>query len=1205
MELVTDHPRTRVRAANHASVAVPVPGRGTDRAELLAAFAVLLHRYTAEPELCIELDAAGYRRGRVRLRVEPSTSFGSLLARVNTLASAGDSDPDESTGPAFTDHDPAPDGPELALVVPGLEPARLSYDSALFDRATAERMAEQLGRILRADPATPVAEIELMDAAEQALVRDGFNDTGREYPRDATIHQLFAAQVRATPHAPAVSHRSGELSYAELDARAEQLADRLRAAGVRAGEPVGLLMPRSPWMVAAALAILRAGACYLPIDVDYPPERIGFQLTDSGATALIVDADTAIDFAGPVLMADSSSPAHSTGASVDEPVVGATDTAYLMYTSGTTGRPKGVQVRHRGVVRLVRNTDYLSFGPDTRMLAISSICFDASTFELWGPLLNGGSVHLAGPDVALDATELGRLLVERSISTLLLIAPVFNHLVEQDPTVFRPLRELMVGGDALSARHLRAVLAACPELVLINGYGPTENTTLASTHRIGRDDLERIPIGRPVANSTAYVLDPAGRLCPIGVPGELCVGGDGVAGGYLNRPELTAAAFPADPFRGRGEGTLFRTGDIARWRPDGVLEFFGRRDRQVKVRGFRIELGEIEHALREHPAVREAVVLDRPRPGAVDRVLAAYHVADRALSTGELRAHLADRLPAHMLPAAFVQLPTMPLNSSGKIDLDRLPAPTGYLGGPDSPRSIEGSPDRTLLELVRGALGLPAGQLGPDDDLRDLGIDSFSTAMLSARIAGELGVRVPASMLLRAGTVRRIAELLSCAPRAVEPVVPRVTEAADYPVSPQQRRLYVEQLKNPAAVHYNVPVLVRLPVELATDRLTTVLAQLAERHEALRTEFVLHGGELRQRIRPAVNPQVTELAGLVGDHRSLPFDLEQAPLWRVSAAAPADGATTLLLDLHHIVTDGVSLAVLVEDLLALATGRQLPAPTGLRYRDYACWLAGPDGTAWRAGQRGHWRQVFAGPRRRPDLPLDEPRPAIRAVDGGELAFRIERECTAGLRELARQAEVTLFAVLATGYAVLLAGLTGEPDVTIGTPMSGRTLAGLERTVGILATTVCLRVAARPELSFHELVRVVGRAAEAATGYQDFPLEELAAEVEPGRDYRRHPLFDALIAVHSSRYLTVADHAVALRPLWNGQSPFDLNLQLYEEPDGLRASLQYGTRILRRSTVEGWRDRLLELLNRVVADPSLPVAALIAVGRTVPDLEFDL
>jgi len=417
----------------------------------------------------------------------------------------------------------------------------------------------------------------------------------------------------------------------------------------------------------------------------------------------------------------------------------------------------------------------------------------------------------------------------------------------------------------------------------------------------------------------------------------------------------------------------------------------------------------------------------------------------------------------------------------------------------------------------------------------------------------------------------------------------------------------VEQLKNPAAVHYNVPVLVRLPVELTADRLATVLGELADRHEALRTEFVLHGGELRQRIRPAVSPPLTMLVGDPSGVRSLPFDLEQAPLWRVSAAAPADGATTLLLDLHHIVTDGVSLAVLVEDLLALATDRQLPAPVGLRYRDYACWLAGPDGAAWRSAQSGHWRRVFAGPRRRPDLPLDEPRPPIRALDGGELAFRIDAQRTAGLRELARHAEVTLFAVLATGYAVLLAGLTGEPDVTIGTPMSGRSVPGLERTAGILATTVCLRVAARPESSFDVLVRTVGRAAEEATGYQDFPLEELAAEVEPGRDYRRHPLFDALIAVHSPRYLSVesAGHRVALRPLWNGQSPFDLNLQVYEEPAGLRASLQYGARILRRSTVEGWRDRLLGLLDLAVADPSVPVAALTAVGRTVPDLEFDL
>jgi amino acid adenylation domain-containing protein len=1220
MELVTDHPRAAVRSNPAPLDSVPVGCPAADRTALLAAFVVLLHRHTGESEIELELRLAelGHRgsghpdggQRRVVLTVDPAESFGSLRARASRPASS-------PTGSAvvFADRQPAPGTAELALIASPAGEVRLSYAPGLFDRDTADRMAARLCRILQADPAQPVSSIDLLTDAERVLVRDRFNDTGRSYPRTATIHQLFAEQVAARPDAPAVRAGDSEWSYAELAARAGRLAARLRAAGVRAGDPVGVLMPRNPALVATLLAILQAGASYLPLDRRHPADRIAFQLADSQAGALVTDEDgDRYGFSGPVLVVDD--PANLDAENLDpddldphglDTAVTATDIAYLLYTSGTTGRPKGVRIRHRGVVRLVRNTDYLSFGPDTRMLAISSLCFDASTFELWAPLLNGGCVQLADAELALDAAALGCALAAGRITTMLLITPVFNHLAEQDPSVFRPLRELMVGGDTLSGRHVRAVLAACPDLVLLNGYGPTENTTLGSTHRLGEHDPARIPIGRPVANSTAYVRDPAGELCPIGVPGELWLGGDGVAAGYLNRPELTAVAFTEDPFV--PDGSLFRTGDLARWRPDGTLEFLGRRDRQVKVRGFRIELAEIEYALRAHPSVRDAVVQARLKPGGTDRYLAAYYVADSELSAAELRSHLRARLPEHMVPAAFARLPVLPLNSSSKVDMDRLPEPVRMdmdrLPEPELPTGIDENlppADSPILQLVRAALDQPAA--GPDDDLHDLGADSLSAARLSVAIAAELGVRLPPGELLRAGSARQIARLTGRAPLAGLPVLTRAPDAPDHPVSPQQRRLCVEQFKDPHAVHYNMPVLFQLPAAVTADRLAVALRELTERHEALRTEFALHNGEIRQRIRPNLTPPLTVLAGDPDDidGASEPFDLERAPLWRVTARPVG---TAVLFELHHAIADGLSLAVLAEELAALCAGDPLPPPPALRYRDYAGFLAGEDGTSWRKAQGSYWHAVFAEPSRRPDLPLDEPRPPIRSLAGGEISFAIEANRAAGLRRLARQAGVTPFAVLAGGYALLLSELTGDPDVTLGTPMAGRNLPGLDRVVGILATTVCLRLAVRPELTFAELARSVGNAAEQAAAHQDYPLEDLAAEVEPGRNYRRHPLFDALIAVHSERYLSAAGGRVRIRPRWTGQSPFDLNLQVYSEPTGLRCSLQYGARILHEATVAGWRDRLLELLHAAVADPSIRLADLTAAGRRTPALEFDL
>jgi amino acid adenylation domain-containing protein len=1166
MDLVTDRPRAGARPGDLDWLTLPPVE--------LAALVVLLYRHTSEPDVRLDLALSDRPAGGLRVRIDPAEPVGALRTRLDGLPA----EPDQAGAPVlFTDR--ASTGAR-ELVLAG---DRLGYQPALFDRSSAVRLAGQLARIAATDPATSVADIELLDEPERLLVRDRFNDTDRPYPRTATVHQLFGEQAAASPDAAAVTDQHGTVSYAELDRRSSLLAGRLRAAGVRAGDPVGLLVRRSPAMVVATLGILKAGGCYLPIDPGYPADRINFQLIDSEATALV--SDLAVDFGLPVLAIDG--PGNALPTMSDQT---ADDIAYLMYTSGTTGRPKGVLVRHRGVVRLVRNPDYLDFGPDTRMLAISSICFDAATFELWGPLLNGGSVHLADSDSVLEAGALGRLLRQRAITTLLLIAPVFNHLVEQDPCAFRPLRELMVGGDALSARHLAAVLDACPDLVLINGYGPTENTTLGSTHRLSRADLDRIPIGRPVANSRCYVLDPTGRLCPIGMPGELFLGGDGVARGYLNRPELTAAAFRPDPFQPGGQ--LFGTGDLARWRPDGVLEFFGRRDRQVKVRGFRIELGEIEHALRSHPAVADAVVLDRPR--GADRYLVGYHVADRPVPAAELRAHLRGLLPEHMLPTAFVQLAAMPLNTSGKIATDRLPEPALVPAG-DLPEDES----TELLGLIRTVLGNPA--VGPDDELPDAGADSFTAAVLAGRIAAEFGVRLPASTLLRGGPVRRLAALIAEATPDAEaapvtgPALTRAPDAADYPLSPQQRRLYVEQLKDPAAVHYNVPVLLPLPAGLTVPDLTAALTRLAERHEALRTEFVLQGGEVRQRIVPAVRPELS-----IGDPSrvsALPFELGRAPLWRATVSADA---SSLLIELHHIIVDGVSLPVLVADLLDSSADREPPA---LRYRDYACSPAGRP----TAADQAYWQRVFAGPRRRPDLPLDEPRPPIRSLAGAELAFVIDSSRTSELRELARQAGGTLFTVLAAGLAALLAELTGEPDVTLGAPVAGRTVPGTDRIVGIFANTICLRVLAEPEQSFAELVRVVTETAEQATTHQDYPLESLAAVLEPGRDYRRHPLFDVLIAFHSARYLSVqaGDRTIQLRPGWNGQTPFDLNLQVYEQPDGLRVSLQYSARLLRPDTVGGWRDRWLELLGAAITDPGIRLAELTAAGRAVPELEFDL
>ncbi|HEX8768302.1 MAG TPA: condensation domain-containing protein, partial [Jatrophihabitans sp.] len=872
---------------------------------------------------------------------------------------------------------------------------------------------------------------------------------------------------------------------------------------------------------------------------------------------------------------------------------------------------KGVRVTHRNVVRLVRGVEYADLGPHTRILPTGSISFDASTFELWATMLNGGSLHFAGTDVILSARALGAELAAQRITTLWLTSPLFNQIVEQDPTVFRPLRELFTGGDVLSPPHVAKVLAACPELILINAYGPTENGTYSTTYQLDRADPDRqqlasIPIGRPIANSTAYVLDPDGGLCPIGVPGELCFGGDGVAAGYLDRPELTAEKFVADPFTG---GRMYRSGDLGRFRPDGVLEFLGRRDLQVKVRGFRIELGEVENVLLSHPDVAEAAVTARTRPSGADKYLCGYYVARRPVSG--LREHLERMLPAHAVPAYLVELPELPLHHSGKLDRSRLPEPDGsqLLTGVDyvAPRT---ELERVLVQLAEDALGMVG--IGMRHDLRDLGSDSLTATLLAGAVAERLGRQLPVSAVLRSGSLARLAELVSQAGPASVPAIPRAEDADSYPLTPQQRQLYLEQLKDPTAVHYNVPVVLDLPADTDPARLAEALGRLAERHDALRTRFVLEGEEVRQRIEPAITlplriidlPSGPAGSGHPAHAPVQPFALDTAPHWRAELRRTEE-RLQLYLELHHLIIDGFSLQILLTDLAALYQGLPVAEPP-VRYRDYAAWLAGPAGAARADQHRGYWQRVFATPPARAELPLSAPRPPLRPLDGDVLEFDLGRDRAGALRELARGAEVTLFAVLAAAHGILLARLTRSCDVTLGTPVSGRTAPGLQRTVGMLANTVCLRTTAEADLTFAEYLRQVADTAEDAFAHQDLPFGDVVALAEPRRDYSRTPLFDALIALHSSRYLHLdfAGRGVDVRLEPTGQTVFDLNMQIYEAGDTLRVAWHYSSTLLRRADVEQWRENFLHVLDTVQADPTTPVGAFTASARTAA-LDFDL
>jgi amino acid adenylation domain-containing protein len=790
---------------------------------LLAAFQTLLHRYTGQDDLLVGAPIAGRPRPELeglvglfintlvlRADLHGDPSFRELLARTRDAALDADAHQDLPFERLVTELDLERDlshhplvqvlftlqnvpfaPPELpGLTTEELEPdiafakvdlslhmqelgdgmrGRIEYDSALFDRPRIVRMAEHLRVLLggiAAEPDHRLSHLPLLSQADRQLVVEEWNQTATPYPAERSIPELFAEQAQRTPDAIAVELGDARLTYRALDARANQLAHRLRALGVGSGRVVGIQAKRSVELVAGLLGILKAGGAYLPLDPAYPAERLAFMLADARVDALLVDA-TAPALASSEgvqrLMLDPSwTSFRGEPETAPTSIPGGMDPAYVMYTSGSTGTPKGVVVPHRAIARLVVNTDYVTLRPDDVVAQASNVSFDAATFEVWGALLSGARLTIVERDDLLSTAALASAIEQRGITTLFLTTALFNELARSSPPALRGLRQLLFGGEAVDPRWVRRMLAEAPPARLLHVYGPTETTTFATWQLVEAvpADATTVPIGRPIANTTTYILDPQGRPVPIGVPGELFIGGPGVALGYLERPDLTAEKFVADPSTDDADARLYRTGDLVRYRVDGTIEFLGRLDQQVKIRGFRIEPGEIEAVLTEHPGVRDAVVMARDDGG--DRRLVAYVVPEREdPSVAELRGFVGQRLPDYMVPAAFVLLASLPLTANGKLDRDALPPPEaarpdladGYVA-PRTPTEAK------LADIWARVLGIE--DVGVHDNFFDLGGDSILGMQVVAR-ARQAGLEISASHLFQHDTIAELAPLVDVA----------------------------------------------------------------------------------------------------------------------------------------------------------------------------------------------------------------------------------------------------------------------------------------------------------------------------------------------------------------------------------------------------------------------------------------------------------
>ncbi len=1097
----------------------------------------------------------------------------------------------------------------------------LEYSLDLFEATTIDRWLGHFQTLLEgivAFPEKPLRALSLLSVEQRRQVVESCNRTTTPYPREASLPSLMAEWVRRTPDADAVNEGEEAWSYREVDRRAGSLAAELRRRGLRRGEVVAICGERSGTFVVGVLGILKAGGAYLPLDAQYPRERLAFMLGDGAARWLLTVGDgVPEDLKLPVERLAVES--HQEGEPLAAVAVGSSDLAYVMYTSGSSGWPKGVAISHRSVVRLVRSTNYLRLGPESRLGHISAVAFDAATLEIWGALLNGGCIVVLPRSVALAPSELGSALKYAAVSTMFLTAALFNQVVRQDPLAFSAMEDLLVGGEALDPRSMRQVLEGEPPTRLWNGYGPTESTTFALVSKVRRvgEKETTIPIGEPIANTRAYVVDWNLEPVPMGVKGELLLGGDGLAWGYWRRPGLTARSFVPDPLSGGAGERLYRTGDQVLRREGGEVDFSGRLDHQIKLRGFRIELGEIESALMDLQGVDEAVVLLLAKGG--DPRLVAYLVTvdEAAVSVESLRQQLRESLPEVMVPAAFVFLEAMPLGATGKLDRKRLAALSGEATTVARQRAPSTAMETVIADTWRGLLQLE--DLGVEDDFFELGGHSLLATQLVSRLREILKVEVALTDLFANPTVTALARELEGRRRgtvgeeSIPPLEP-VDRQSDLPLSFSQQRLWFLDKLDPGSPSYNIDTATRITGRLSHQVLDRSLEVLVRRHEALRTHFESRAGHPVQVVRPEFSfaTPVVDLEGLgasAGERETrnlvvtlarTPFALAPGPLWHALVLRTSATDHVLALVMHHIISDGWSLGILVQELGALYEALDGGVPDGdasergeisilpaleLQYADYAVWQR-----AWLRDERleaelEYWRLQLEGLPPVLSLPSDRPRPPVRSGRGEALPVLLPNSLETHLLAFGRSNGATLFMTLLAAFQTLLYRYTGEKDFAVGSPIAGRDFLETEAIIGFFVNTLVLRASPRGDKTFRELLAETRNTTLDAYSHQHLPFERLVEELQPERSRSYPPLFQVLLAVQNMPWKTIRGRALTLAPyqeVGSSTAKFDLNLMLAQTSQGVEGWLEFNTDIYDRTTLERFLGHFRRLLEGAVA-----------------------
>ena len=1057
----------------------------------------------------------------------------------------------------------------------------LKYNVDIYDHTTIDTILQHieklfLGKINYHD--CKISEIEWFTSKEREFILEENLNFINNITTEATVVSLFENQVSKSPDSIAMVFENNNWTYKQLNEKANAFAHFLiECKGVKKGDFVGIEQSRNDYLITSILAVIKAGAAYVPINPDYPEFRKQFIIEDANLTLVLNDNEL-----DSFKLWSDGHPTH-----YDNPISGIipADVAYVMYTSGSTGNPKGVLVEHRNIVRLIRNPNYIDLNEKDRLLQTGAIEFDASTFEIWSILANGAQLHILSSERVKTLNHIRNYISEKGITVMWFTSSFFDSIVIEDIFLFAGLKKVIVGGSVLTPSLIKRVKDKFPDLIIVNGYGPTENTTFSLAYSINNVE-EKIPIGKPVNGTTAYIFTRNGKLAPCGVIGEILVGGAGLARGYLNAPYLTEEKFITNPYKS-GE-RLYRTGDLGRLRPDGNFEYFGRIDEQIKIRGYRIEPGEVELTLSQHPQAGQVAVIAQALGSESEKELIAYATGEA--TPEELKRYLKDRLPQYMVPTYYVKLEKIPLTGNGKVDRRALPKPQGT-GIPEvtyvAPRTVA---ERKLAMIWTEVLGISVETLSIKADFFDLGGHSLKAIRLLGRIYKQLGIKLTFKDLFINPTIEQISLFISANSGSdTYSPIPVITEQTDYRLSSSQRRLWVLSKFDAASEAYNMPQLFRLHGRLNDVAFIKAYSSVLERHEILRTVFIEDTeGNPRQRIllstdtcfsvsykdysEQSKEDSEQSVKDYIAHEMSLGFNLEQGPLIRCSLLKESEHSYVVVLMMHHIVSDGWSLGIMhrewSEFYNAILEERQPDLePLRIQYKDYAAWHNTQLESESIQHHKAYWLEQFSGELPILELPVDHPRPKVMTYNGASVYKELDQQTTDRLRAFSQEQGGTMFMTIQTALLILLHKYTGQEDIVIGSPIAGREHPDLEGQIGFYIHTLALRNRFKKEDTVSELFQKIKQNTLGAYNHQNYPYDELIDALNLSRDTSRNPLFDVMMVLQSkedsesSLEFTQTDiHPYKTDEISIEAAKFDLSFGFEEQGEGINYSLHYNSDI---------------------------------------------